>query len=807
MTMQRYLCVHGHFYQPPRENPWLEAIELQDSAYPYHDWNERITAECYAPNGVSRILAEGGQIESIVNNYSRISFNFGPTLLSWMQERSPRTYEAILAADRESRLRFSGHGSALAQVYNHMILPLANRRDRWTQVVWGIRDFQHRFGRKPEGMWLAETAADLESLDILAEQGIRFTILAPNQARRVRRAGARAWRDVGGSRIDPTVPYEVRLPSGRTIAVFFYDGPVSRAVAFEKLLENGERFADRLMSGFSDERTGPQLVSIATDGETYGHHHANGDMALGYALQHIEAKGLARLTNYAEFLDRHPPTHRAEIYEKSSWSCAHGVERWWHDCGCNSGMNPGWNQSWRMPLRDALDWLRDSLAPRYEDRARRLLKDPWAARDDYIDVVLDRTPEGRRRFWDGHAATALDNGGEIEALKLLELQRHAMLMYTSCGWFFDELSGIETVQVIQYAARAIQLSREALDYDPEPEFMGKLAHARSNLSQHGDGAAIYEKFVRPAMVDLEKVGAHYAISSLFETYAGKDRIFCYRVDRSDQSRVDSGKTRLLTGRATVTSEITLESSELSYGVLHFGDHNIQAGSRRFRGEEAYAQFVREAKEAFEKGDHPHTIRLLDRHFDGATASLRTLFRDEQRRVLSIILSSTLEYVEGRFRDIYDRNAPLLRFLADIGAPAPAPLHTTAEFVLNSALRRLFAQPEPDLERIRSTLALCDREAVAVDKVGIGFVLGEALERVMTRLAANPGDPGLLETLDELTALGASASLKANLWGVQNLYYEMLQQIYPQMRARSDAEARAWVERFVTLGGRLSIRVG
>ncbi len=309
------------------------------------------------------------------------------------------------------------------------------------------------------------------------------------------------------------------------------------------------------------------------------------------------------------------------------------------------------------------------------------------------------------------------------------------------------------------------------------------------------------------MVDLEKVGAHYAISSLFESYAAKDRIFCYRVERTDQTRVDAGKTRLLAGRATVTSEITLESSELSYGVLHFGDHNIQAGSRRFRGDQAYGQFVREAREAFEKGDHPHTIRLLDRHFDGATASLRTLFRDEQRRVLSIILSSTLEDAERRFRDIYDRNAPLLRFLADIGAPAPAALHTTAGFVLNSALRRLLAQPEPDIERIRETLALCLREGVSVDTAGIGFALGEALERVMKRLAANPEDLGLLGSLDDLTALGASASLKANLWGVQNLYYEMLQRIYPQMRARTDAEARAWVERFAALGGRLSIRVG
>jgi len=470
-------------------------------------------------------------------------------------------------------------------------------------------------------------------------------------------------------------------------------------------------------------------------------------------------------------------------------------------------MNPGWNQSWRTPLRDALDWLRDALAGPCEEKAGVLLRDPWAARDDYIEVMLDRSPESRGRFWSRHAVRPLEHGEEVDALKLLELQRHAMLMYTSCGWFFDELSGIETVQVIQYAARAIQLAREVLAFDPEPEFIGKLAHAKSNLPQHRDGADIYEKFVRPAMVDLNKVNAHYAISSLFENYPEKDRVFCYEVERTDFTRIDAGKTRLLTGRTTVTSAITQESSTLSFGVLFFGDHNIQAGSRRFRGAEAYAQFVREAAEAFERGDYPQVIRLLDSHFDGATASLRTLFRDEQRRVLGIILESTLADAEQRFRDIYDRNAPLLRFLADIGAPAPPALHTTAGFVLNTSLRRLLAEPDPVLERIRSTLAMCDREGVTVDREGLGFALGEALDRMMKRLVEAPEDLDLLQKLDDLTALGASASLKANLWSVQNLYYELLQRIYPQIRARSDAKARVWVERFTALGGKLSIRVG
>ncbi|HET8916453.1 MAG TPA: glycoside hydrolase, partial [Candidatus Binatia bacterium] len=359
--MKRYICIHGHFYQPPRENPWLESVELQDSAYPYHDWNERVTAECYAPNSVSRILDGDNQIIQLVNNYSKISFNFGPTLLAWLEAKAPDVYDAILEADRESQKNFSGHGSALAQVYNHMILPLANARDRRTQILWGIRDFQRRFKRLPEGMWLPETAVDIESLEILAELGIRFTILAPHQADRVRPIGGRVWHDVSGSRIDPTQAYEQRLPSGRKIALFFYDGPIARAVAFEGLLSSGEHLANRLVGAFDDGRNRPQLVHIATDGESYGHHHRFGDMALAYALNTIESNQLAQLTNYGEYLERHLPTHQVEIIEKTSWSCFHGIDRWWSNCGCNSGGRPGWNQEWRTPLRGALDTLRDSL--------------------------------------------------------------------------------------------------------------------------------------------------------------------------------------------------------------------------------------------------------------------------------------------------------------------------------------------------------------------------------------------------------------------------------------------------------------
>ncbi|MEW6423262.1 MAG: DUF3536 domain-containing protein [Bacillota bacterium] len=809
--MDRYICIHGHFYQPPRENPWLEDVELQDTAYPYHDWNERITAECYEPNTASRILDGDGWIKRILNNYTKISFNFGPTLLSWVEKNEPEVYRAVIAADRESSRNFSGHGSALAQAYNHVIMPLANRRDKYTQVLWGIKDFEHRFGRRPEGMWLPETAVDLETLDIMAEQGIRFTILAPYQARRVRKIGSGNWHDIGPRGLDTTVPYQVRLPgTGRTINVFFYNMDISRAVAFEKLLANGERFANRLLGGFNDERQSAQLVNIATDGETYGHHHRHGDMALAYALHYIEANKLARITNYAEFLERHPPTLEAEINENTSWSCAHGVERWRNNCGCNSGMRPGWSQAWRAPLRNALNWLRNALAPRYEEKARQYLKDPWAARDDYIAVVLDRSPESVHRFLERHAQRALAPAEEITVWKLLEMQRHAMLMFTSCGWFFDEISGIETVQVLQYAGRAIQLARELFNNELEAHFLETLAQAKSNISEHKDGAHIYEKFVKPAMVDLLKVGAHYAICSLFETYDEQSRIYCYAVHREESVSRLAGMARMAVGRARVTSEITREAVNLSYGVVNFGNHNVSAGVRVYQGEEAYQEMAREVTGAFDRADFSEVIRLLDSYFEGATYTLKQLFRDKQRVVLDQILDTTLAEVAADYRRIYERHAPLMRFLKDLNIPQPKALYTAAEFVLNASLRQAFAEEALDLERIGALLGEAEISNVPLDGPGLAYTLQHTLEKMAERLHEQPGNHSLLAHLDEAIALVRALPFEVDLWKVQNVYYGLLQAVYPEFSKKAgqgDEEARTWVDRFNALGDKLRMRRG
>lgn len=808
--MERYICIHGHFYQPPRENPWLEAIPLQDSAAPYHDWNERITAECYAPNTASRILDSEERIDKIVNNYARISFDFGPTLLSWLEQQMPEVYAAILAADRDSQKLFSGHGAALAQAYNHMILPLANRRDKYTQILWGRRDFQHRFGRVPEGMWLPETAVDLETLEMLAEFGIRFTILAPHQASRVRRIGSSAWQDVSGGHIDPTMPYLLRLPSGQRLTLFFYDGPIARAVAFENLLARGEHFVDRLLGALAPERSWPQLVHIATDGETYGHHHRHGDMALAYALHYIDTNYLARLTNYGEYLDRHRPTHLVEIMENTSWSCAHGIERWRSNCGCHAGGLPGRQQTWRAPLRDAFDWLRDTLAPHYEYHASQLLRDPWEARNEYIGVILDRSAASLEQFLGQHAVRRLDAADTSRVLKLLELQRHLMLMYTSCGWFFDELSGIETMQDIQYAGRAVELAEMLFNEPLEGGFLERLHKAPSNLPEHRDGAHLYKKFVKPAMVTWEKIGAHYAVNSLFEEYPEQARLYGYRCDRQDYQRLTAGKATLIIGDALITAERTQETARVSFGLLHLGDQNINSGGQVFQSDEHYQVLLQELTAAFTRADFPTVIQLMGRHFGESTYSLNALFRDEQRRILNVILESSFSEAEAVYRQLYERQVPMTRLLTDLGIPLPKAFSVTADFFLNTSLRRALEAEELDLGQITTLLAEAQRDNITLDTAGLGGAFQPSLQRLLGRLAATPADLTLLQKLQATVALLRTFPFAVDLWKAQNLYYALLGTVYPEFLDQADqgdATAQSWVECFIALGATLGVWVG
>jgi alpha-amylase/alpha-mannosidase (GH57 family) len=808
--VEKYICIHAHFYQPPRENPWLEKIEYQQSAHPYHDWNQRITAECYRPNSMARILDSNGRIEQIANNYSGISFNFGPTLLSWLSTEDPATYARIIEADKESRGRFSGHGSAIAQAYNHAILPLCNHRDKITQIRWGISDFVHRFGRPPESMWIPETAVDLETLDLMAQMGLKFAILAPHQALRVRKRGERAWHNISGQNIDPTMAYEISLPTGRRMALFFYDGPISLAVGFERLLTDGEAFVTRLMSAFSEDRKWPQMIHIATDGETFGHHHRFGDMALAYALHSIESHSKVRLTNYGEYLEKHPPTHLVEIRENTSWSCSHGISRWQEGCGCSTGSHPDWQQKWRTPLREALNWLRNHLEDLYDDGAIAYVKDPWAARNDYIDVILDRSPESVERFLTQHESHKLSTEERIRTLKLLELQRHAMLMYTSCGWFFDDISGIETIQILQYAGRAIQLSEELFGEDAlESGFLEILQGAVSNDPEYGNGRDIYKKYVKPAMVDSRKAAGHYAVTSLFQDYPQQSELFSYIVERESSQLYTNGKSRLTIGRCRLTSKITWESSQLEYAVIHLGDHNIKGGVKEWQEAHSGPETVREMIRAFENGDFPQVFQIIDKDFGEASFSLDSLFKDEQRRILNEILKVANTELDKLTRQTFERTEPIMRCLLNFGRPISPSFRSIAETVLNSSLLQGFQEEVPDADKVKDLLESAAFWHVELDKEGLEYALREKIEKLAQKAYDNAGDLLSLRNLAAAVLLTPTLPFTVNFYQTQNIYYELLKIGYPKLKAaaaKGDKSAATWIEEFRDLAANLSIKV-
>ncbi|MHB1673834.1 MAG: DUF3536 domain-containing protein [Acidobacteriaceae bacterium] len=808
---QRFVCVHGHFYQPPRENAWLEAIEVQDSAAPYHDWNVRIDHECYAANGSSRILNIQNKIVRIVNNYSRISFNFGPTLLAWMEKSAPLSYQKVLDADRISMGRFGGHGSAIAQVYNHIILPLASTQDRITQIRWGIADFEYRFGRKPEGMWLSETAVDLESLDLLAQHGILFTILAPHQCARVRNIAPEnapkspGWTETPNATVDPTRPYLVRTSQGRSIAVFFYDGPTSRAIAFEGLLNNGGDMAKRLLAGFRANGQNGQLVHIATDGESYGHHHRHGDMALAYALQSIEQTSDVHLTNYGQFLEKFPPTSEAEISEDSSWSCSHGIERWRSNCGCNTGQHPDWNQKWRAPLRDALDWLRDAARPLWQESAASLFHDPAAARDGYVRVLLNRNTASQQAFFDEHCLRPLSAEERSTALKLMEMERHLQLMYTSCGWFFDDLAGIETVQVISYAGRVLQLAAELFGSPGaalETTFLQHLAKAKSHGTEPANGADIYRKSVLAQELGLEQVGAHYAITSVFEAQPETTPLFCYDVRRRSGELLSMGRRRFAYGRAEISSRVTLEREDVLFAVLYRGDQNLMATVRRAdpATESSFQDFTGKMQKTLLSADIAEGIILFAREVDSNRYSLTSLFRDEQRRILQLLLDTTLAEMESTLRTMYEDHVSLLHYLSLSGIPKPQALMLAAEFSLNADLRQELANDPFDASRLRGLLTQIRADQVEIDSVSVSFVASQRMLRAMQELELHL-DQKYLDTALQICDVLLELPFQVDVWEAQNLWYTISRQ--PRSAAATDAE---WDRGFRELGTKLEIEV-
>jgi alpha-amylase/alpha-mannosidase (GH57 family) len=796
--MEKYICIHGHFYQPPRENAWLEVIEVQDSAHPYHDWNERISAECYAPNAASRIL-ENGVIKNIVNNYSRISFNFGPTLLSWLETNDPETYNAVLEADKESQKFFDGHGSALAQVFNHIIMPLANERDKRTQILWGIRDFEYRFGRSPEGMWLAETAVDIDTLEALAEHNIKFTILAPRQAKAFRRIGEENWHALTDTGIDPRKVYKVNLPSGKSIAVFFYDGEISQGVAFNGLLNDGEKFSNALRNAFNVNDAEPQLVNIATDGESYGHHHKHGDMALAFCLDHIHRMKHNHLMNYAQFLAKFPPLYEVQIHENSSWSCAHGVERWRNDCGCTTGGNPYWNQKWRKPLREALDWLRDELITIYEREASGILKDPWKARDEYINVILKRNEDNIRKFLKDHCLKVVEQN---RVLRLLEMQRNALLMYTSCGWFFDEVSGIETVQILQYACRAIQLLHQTVGADFEEEFIRRLEQAPSNNPSLQNAGNVYRRYVMPSKTNLQRVGMHYAVASLFEEDPENTPVFNYTTSNEFFLRKEAGEQRLSLGITKIQSNVTHTERRIAFAVVYMGKHNIIGNLKLDMPPQDFESMKLRVVNAFEESRLGDVLSAMQTYFGDDRYTLWQLFKDEKRKVLNMITRQSMRELEESLRRVYNRDYQLVNALSNNDIPIPRAYTTTFEYILNADLINCF-QPDrinvKELERVIGELA---KWRLSIEDPGtVERLAGESIYKELRRISAERSNVKRIERLNRVFPLLRKFKLEPILYKSQNLYFEISQSSTDSNSLKSE-----WIEQFKRLGENLNVRV-
>ncbi|MGE5182906.1 MAG: DUF3536 domain-containing protein [Acidobacteriota bacterium] len=794
---EKWVCIHGHFYQPPRENPWLEAIEPQPSARPYRDWNDRITAECYRPNTAARVVDGHGTIIQIVDNYERMSFDVGPTLMSWLEQQAPDVHDALVAADRASVARFSGHGSAMAQAYNHMIMPLASPRDRATQVRWGIADFRRRFGRAPEGMWLPECAADTASLEALAAQDIEFTVLAPYQAKAWRAPGEREWRTTP---VDPGRAYKCKLPSGRSIDLFFYDGHTAQAVAFERLLVDGHQIIARMTNRGPLEGGGPALCHIATDGETYGHHHRYGDMALAWALSQVEGHwNGTRLTNYGEFRAKHPATWEVQLQENTSWSCAHGVERWRADCGCNSGGRPSWNQKWRRPLRDALDWLRDRVAAALDSVGGLLFTDAWAARDAYVQVLLDGAP-AREQFLATHASHSLSADERVRALSVMEMARHAMLMYTSCGWFFDDLSGIETVQCMQYAARAAELLATVGGEPVEGELVERLGAAHSNLDSEGDGRRVWERRVRPARIDPEKVCAHVAVHALVDSrssasagslHSGHDSthaidVHGFRVELVERVERRSGRARMIAASARVSSRSTETATTLCFAGLYLGEQHVTGGVRPPPARAEWTAILEELSNALKTADVFAAQRAIDHHFPGAQLSLGALLPGSRERVLAAVLADPIRNVEEQLGDAYDAHAPLIRWLVAHDLPVPEIMHTVAEVTLR---RRVLANLEADdasFQALRQHMAEAADVQVNLDAPEIALAASEGLRKLIDRVAsasdASAIDPGAIDTLARAAEVAGRMKSAVDLWFAQNATWKLLERL-PELRRR------------------------
>ena len=846
-----YVTVHGHFYQPPRENPYLDAIERQPSATPFHDWNERIHWECYRPNAFARVLNDHGEVVGIVNNYEYMSFNIGPTLMSWLKRYDVEVYQRILEADTKSSQRLNGHGNAIAQVYNHIILPLANERDKYTQIRWGKEDFRSRFGRDPEGMWLAETAVDYATLEALVAEKIKFIILAPSQAQRCRPCPTEddphsQWHEVGGNQIDPTRPYrcyldsqEIGKKSQAYIDIFFYDGPISRDMGFSDVVYNSHHFAGRVGAAIRGDHRQSQLISVATDGETFGHHKKGTEKTLAYAFIGEFPRHGWTVTNYAHYLSLNPPSWEVQLKPITAWSCAHGVDRWQDDCGCG-GEGGVWHQKWRRPLRNALNWLRDQLIDVYEKHGSVLFRDPWQARDEYIHVMSDRSHANVSRFLSRHQTHELNAGEQVEALRLLEMQRHSLLMFTSCGWFFEEISRPEGTQILRYAARALELAGDVSGVQLEKGFLKRLILAPSNVEEFKHGADIYHKLVLTAQIGFKQVAAHYAITSLFNhhqnTVSGQDtdkqshgnyqRVYCYTAHELDYYKQRIGPLTMVVGHLQLVSDITWESENLIFAVLHLGGWDFHCCIQQFTGRRNYGEIKEKLLTALQQASVAHVILVMTQVFGGEAFSLQTLFAEERHRIMRLLSQETLARLDQLYTQAYRDNYSVIMAFHRDGLEVPRELQVAAEIALGHrclitlrSLQQAQLSLEQDINEAQLNWNLMvELEAISHEAEHLRCQLNipegnQILEQLIVKLLwqllydANSNLDTDIQRLERLIDIGYKLHIGINLNHSQELYWSCLHsQILPRITNINSEAETIQCRQLLKLGQKLAVDV-
>ena len=770
--MQSFV-IHAHFYQPERLNPWTSQLDPEPSAAPDRDWNARILRQCYRPNGAARIFDAPGRVERIVNNYERLSFNFGPTLLRWLERHDARTYANILDGDWRSRLRL-GHGNALAQAYNHMILPLANARDRRTQIHWGQADFAHRFGRDAEGMWLPETACNREVVDDLIDAGVAFTVLAPYQAARVRFAGGE-WEDAA-DRIDIGRAYRHAHSdgSGRSLAVFFYDGTLAQTLAFDPATADAHVLLQRITAaGGGDEA----LVHAALDGETFGHHHPFGELGLAYALFEAADQHGLEPTNYARWLADHPPTDDVEVVggEGTAWSCSHGVGRWARDCGCSTDAQPGWNQEWREPLRAALDVVRDAAIEAFEDRGADLLRDPWKARDDYIAVRLGSMTQAD--YLDRHARRGLTDAQKEDLWVLLESQRHAMVMYTSCGWFFSDVSGLETVYVLRYAARVLGWLSELGWKTPTADVLEVLSQARSNRPEMGTGADVWRTHVEPAAVTATRVAAHTALRGLVNSLPSHEEAGGHAVRLSEHRTESSGRLRLTTAHLVVVSHATGRTSDFAVAALHLGGLDFHGVVAAYPGDTEYADAVARLWSAFPTEGMAGLLQLIGEVFTGETFGLEQALPEGRQEVVGAIFSDLTERFAEQYARLYHDHQRTLESLTAAGYELPRDLRAAAQLTLSDDIERELAKARAAgedagaFDAITQILAVAREQGYQLDVSAVEKHVSNAVAGAAVAAAASLA-PDDVDVVRRWLDLAAELSVQPDLLVAQEHVYDV-----------------------------------